>query len=607
MRPSSSGAGSGLDPETETAIMLGLVGILAVLYGTVAGATLLSAGLARGRWTGVAAKDHLLAAVRLPWHLTNPAAAYPTSVQARLAGAGWWWACAVAILLLVVSAVVYGVSRWKTGRPRRGWAKRADLRHLRPTNQHRVILGLQGRNKVGLEERHSVLVVGPTQSGKSTALAVPAILEADELAVIVLSVKGDVLSDTIGHRSTLPGSHWVYDPTNALHAPMVPAGKGSPDEVRWGEIRRRLVRSGWSPLQSASTWQGALEAAFDLARAGASADAGADGDNKFFYDSAEALVACYLYAAANWAGASMSTIVRWIARHEHDEVASILDGLPSRAAAEHFAGIHIDDKKTLSNIFSTARLLVKAWLDPTVAASSERSDIVPALFFDGRPNTLYLVAPPNNQERMRVVFNMLVKQLIDHAFTTVLATGRPLDRKVLIVIDELANVAPIPNLDGVASTAASQGLQLMCILQDFAQLRARYGADEAGTIIGNHRAFLLLPGGKDPATLEMASKLLGAHEQTVTSVTRDASGRRSKTQSQRETPLASIDQLRQQKKGTGILISGNDAPAVITLRPWFKDRKLSKLVRYVPPGDGPINPLPTTPPETDRRVLVAVP
>ena len=598
----------GLDPETETAIVLATVGVAAAVYGTIAGATVVSAGLARGRWSGVAAKDHLGAVVRLPWHLSNPTAAYPRVVQARLASAGWWWACASAILLLLVSAVSFGLYRWHGRGPRRGWAKRSDLAHLRPTKEHRVVLGVHARQDVTLEQRAGLLVIGPTQSGKTTGLAIPAILEADDLAVIALSVKGDLVDDTMGHRSMLPGCHWVFDPTDMLVVPsaMAADGAGTTDDARRLGLRRRLVRSGWSPLQSTSTWQGALAAAFDLTRAGASASAGADSANKFFYDSAEALLACYLYAAANMAGASMRTIVRWIARHEHDEVAHILEGLPERASVEHFAGVHVDEKKTLSNIFSTARLLVSAWLDPTVAAWSERSDIVPSLFFDGQPNTLYLVAPPSNQERLRVIFNMLVKQLIDHAYATVLATGRPLNRKVLIVIDELANIAPIPNLGGIASTAASQGLQLISIVQDFSQLRSRYGADDAGTIVGNHRAFLLLPGGKDVATLEMASKLLGSHQQTSRSVTRDAAGRRSRTETQRETPLATLDELRLQKQGTGILIYGNVPGVELKLRPWFKNRAMSRLVRQVPPGDEPINPHPSRTTRTDAPKPVGV-
>ena len=253
-----------------------------------------------------------------------------------------------------------------------------------------------------------------------------------------------------------------------------------------------------------------MSTAFDLTRAGSSADGGADGDNKFFYESAESLIACYLYAAAN-SGGTMRTVVRWIAEHTHEHVEDILGELPSMEALQFFRGVWQDDKKTLSNIFSTARLLVSAYLDPTVAASAERADITTDGFFDGRPNTLYLVAPASNQDRLRVVFNMVVKQFIDAAYARVMSTGRPLDTRLLIVIDELANIAPIPNLGQIASTAASQGIQLVSIVQDLAQLHTRYGANDANTIINNHRALLLLTGREGPNHVGARLEAVGQH------------------------------------------------------------------------------------------------
>ena len=492
------------------------------------------------------------------------------------------------------------VARWIVEHRRRpgGWAKRADTAPLRRRSVRSggVVMGLHERRPLALEQRHSLLVVGATQTHKSTGLAVPAILEADDKAVIAVSVKDDLVADTIGWRSQLAGRHWVFDPTNVLDShPNADLSMLSGDEARHAQMRSRIVRAGWSPLASAKTWQGALSTAFDLTRAGSSADGAADNENKFFYESAESMLACYLYAAAN-TQASMRTVIRWIAQHVDADVEAILEQLPSIEALEFFRGIFQDDRKTRSNIFSTARLIVAAYLDPNVARSAATSDITPATFFDGQPNTLYLVAPPANQDRLRVVFNMVIKQFIDASYQWVLTNGRPLDRRVLVILDELANIAPIPNLGGVASTAASQGLQLVSVVQDLSQLHTRYGSNDANTIINNHRALLLLTGVKDPVTLELTSKLLGTTTQTQTSVSRDGSGRRTRTESVRDVPLAPIDVLRQQREGHGTLIYGNARGAELRLRPWFANRQLRQRARFVPAGTDVINPLdPSTP------------
>lgn len=586
--------GLGLTGEDETltiGLILALVGLVGVV---VIGTPVVSTFVASGTWISIS--DHLDALRRLPAHLDRPANAYPELLRDQIASPTTWAICAVAIAVTAIGALVVGALAI-AGRRRRpgGWASRRDTKHLRSAaSDGGVVLGTHKRSLLAVESRHSLLVVGATQTHKTTGLAVPAILEADDKAVIAVSVKDDLVADTIGWRSQLDGQCWVFDPTNVLLShPDTDLSKLRNDDLRHAQLRPRIVRASWSPLSSATTWQGALTTAFDLTRAGASAGGGADGDNKFFYESAESLLACYLYAAAN-SQSSMRTVIRWIAQHVNEHVEGILEQLPSMEALEFFRGIFEDDRKTLANIFSTARLIVAAYLDPNVSDAAETTDFTPAAFFDGRPNTLYLVAPPANQERLRVVFNMVIKQFIDAAYAWVLANGRSLDRKVLAILDELPNIAPINNLGGIASTVASQGMQLVSVVQDLSQLHNRYGSNDANTIINNHRALLLLTGVKDTVTLDFASKLLGNIEQTQTAVSRDANGwgRRTRTDSIRETPLAPADLLRQQEEGHGTLIYGNSRGAELSLRPWFDNRRLASRARFVPSGDGPINPLP---------------
>ena len=574
--------------------MAAIVGLVAYVGIITLGTPILSTAVASRSWIPIS--DHLDALGRLPFTKWRPGDAYPPELRSQIATPTLWWSTAV---VLAVGLLVAGiaVSRVVVDRRRRpgGWARRADTRELRKAARDGgVVLGMHDRRILAVESRHSLLVVGATQTHKTTGLAVPAILEADDKAIIAVSVKDDLVADTIGWRSQLSGQCWVFDPTNVLSSKTdADLSMLAGDDLRHAQLRPRIVRASWSPLSNATTWQGALTTAFDLTRAGASADGGADGDNKFFYESAESLLACYLYAASNSSG-SMRTVLRWIAQHVHEHVEEILEQLPSIEALEFFRGIFEDDRKTLANIFSTARLIVAAYLDPNVSAAAETTDFTPAAFFDGRPNTLYLVAPPANQERLRVVFNMVIKQFIDSAYAWVLANGRSLDRKVLAILDELPNIAPINNLGGIASTVASQGMQLVSVVQDLSQLHTRYGSNDANTIINNHRALLLLTGVKDTVTLDLASKLLGNIEQTQTSISRDANGwgRRTRTDSVREVPLAPADLLRQQREGHGTLIYGNSRGAELRLRPWFDDRHLSTRARFVPDGTGPLNPLP---------------
>jgi type IV secretory pathway TraG/TraD family ATPase VirD4 len=78
-------------------------------------------------------------------------------------------------------------------------------------------------------------------------------------------------------------------------------------------------------------------------------------------------------------------------------------------------------------------------------------------------------------------------------------TGKPLDPPLLMVVDEAANTAPMPELDVVASSGAGQGIQLVTAVQDFAQVEARWGK-RAQTVFNNHVAKIFPPGISDSDT-----------------------------------------------------------------------------------------------------------
>ena len=88
---------------------------------------------------------------------------------------------------------------------------------------------------------------------------------------------------------------------------------------------------------------------------------------------------------------------------------------------------------------------------------------------------------------------------------------------VLFALDERANSAPIPDLPSLLSEAGSQGLQLLCVFQDMAQMSRLWPADAAG-MLSLFGPLLVLPGIKNRETLELLSLLVGDHEQEHSSV-----------------------------------------------------------------------------------------
>jgi type IV secretion system protein VirD4 len=156
-------------------------------------------------------------------------------------------------------------------------------------------------------------------------------------------------------------------------------------------------------------------------------------------------------------------------------------------------------------------------------------------------------------------------------------TGRPIDPPLLIALDEAANIAALPELDGLASTGAGKGLQLVTVFQDLAQVEARYGK-RAQTIVNNHRAKVFASAIGDPATLTYISQVVGDGEFRQRSETAAEEGRGSSTEGTTYRALASANVVRGSKPGSALLVYGHLPPARLTLRPWFAEPDLRELV-----------------------------
>ncbi len=435
------------------------------------------------------------------------------------------------------------------------WASWRDLRalRLRRPARGRVVIGQHGGTLIAAEQGRSLLVVAPTQTGKTSCLAIPAILEW-EGPVLATSVKSDLLRDTLARRRAL-GEAMVYDPTGATSLPSVQA----------------------TPLSGCGSWERTLGIAHSLVAAAKPERPGLE-SAEFWYGLALKLIAPLLWAARS-SGGEMSDVMRWLDDGDVSEMelTDLLEAAGEPGALQAFRAVRAFDERQRSSVYGTAQQILFAYSDPLVLASARSAEYTPARLLDGGGHTLYLCAPAHEQARLRPIFATIVRELITVAYESATATGKPLDPPLLIVLDELANVAPITNLDEVASTGAGQGIQLVSIVQDLSQLSARYGT-RSRSIVNNHTAKLFGPGLADPETLGYVTQLVGQSEFRQASQTSGEQGRRSHTEQTTYRELIHPGLIREASWGSGLLVYGNLPPAQIRLRYWRKDRRLRRLV-----------------------------
>jgi type IV secretion system protein VirD4 len=497
-----------------------------------------------------------------------PASAWPSTARSLLPPAWALYALAAALLGVEVSVatatgrLIRGGWGSSAGAGRRGlparaaWAKRRDLAALRVAKSEagRLTFGrIPGHGwrpgpLVAGEARSSLIVLGPSQSGKTSGLAVPAILEWAG-PVLATSVKTDLVRDTLAWRQRL-GPAWIYDPTAAT----------------------AMVGATWSPLARCGDWQAARQVAAWLCNAARARPGSMGGDEDFWSAAAGKLLAPHLLAAAT-SGRTVADVVRWIDTQDEEEVAILLEQAGVDEATRAAEASWRRDDRTRSSIYATAEMVLEAFADPTVMASARTSEIRPDVLIGGESPTLYICAPSHEQERLRPVFATLIHEVLAAAYARVGRNGEPLDPPLLIVLDEAANIAPLPDLDRLASTAAGHGVQLVTVWQDLAQIQARYG-ERAATVVNNHRAKVFLSGVSDPGTLDYASRLLGEGDVGDATVTTDQHGARSTTRARRERRLLTDSELRRLRPQEGILVYGHLQGARLRLRPWFADQRL---------------------------------
>ena len=547
--------GAGISDGAAIAILGGLFGLTSWVWlsGQIA------AWLASRRWPNVGAGEMGRVMMNIPRHASDPALAWPRGARALMPGPVGFYLVAFTLLGLFGFLFLMGLRVFK-GAPSGGdvrdarWATPRDLRPLRvkAATLGRLVLGRTGSALVAAEERQSVLVIGPTQTGKTTGLAIPAILEWDG-PVIATSIKSDLLHATIAARQARDGQVWTYDPTISTGRPI----------------------STWSPLSACGTWGGAQRVASWLVNAARPHGGGIESP-EFWYGTSRKLLAPLLLAAAI-ADKTMEDVVAWVDTQDEDEPRWILDEAGQAHALRAFEATLNRETKARSGAYTTSENVLAAYQDPGVLASADTCDITPDAFLDGRANTLFVCAPAHEQQRLQPLFSTLVMQMVTAVYERAARTGRPLDRPVLIVLDECANIAPIRELGSIASSGAGQGIQLVTVFQDVAQIQETYGQGPARTIVSNHRARVLLPGIADAETLDYVTRVLGDEPLSQQSTTRGARGDRSLTESVHYRNLVTPSALRQMKTGEALLLYGSLPPAKLTLRPWFKDKLLSGI------------------------------
>jgi type IV secretion system protein VirD4 len=544
-----------------------------------------------GRWPSVTLAEMGSVVTGVPRHPLDPASAWPADARPLLPGPVLFWATFMVLLAVLVIGWMFLSMLLRSARQRMGravvveravapadqvgpagWARPQLFRELyvRGPVPWRVTLGRVNGRLVAAEALQSVIALGPTQSQKTSGLTIPAILEW-EGPVLAACVKPDVIRSTIGRRWQ-KGEVFLYDPAGATG----------------------MEANTWSPLPRCETWEGAYRMALSLVDASRLASR-ADRELEAIPGSTTNLLAAMLLAAAI-SGRAMADVLRWGQRQDRAEVTAAINVANEPAAGDAFESIWSLSEQRRSQVYSQVLGVIAAYTDPTVREASAGTRFTAERLLDGVANTAYVNLPAHEQRRLGPLSVALVQDVVELAFERARNRGGPIDPALLVVLDDAASSAALPQLDMYATSAGGHGVQLVTTFRHLSQMRARYD-ERAEAVFANHRAKVILSGVTDGETLALLSHLLG--DETIRQLaTPSALAKAAKDRGEGDQPrgprgparggrgASPAEALGWISPGHGVLLYGHLPPAPITLRPWFRDRQLQAMVNPADAGSG---------------------
>ncbi|MFD4786084.1 type VI secretion protein [Streptomyces sp. NPDC058459] len=465
-----------------------LVGLLAFLLGMtvlVWTATGLAALFARGAWPAPLAFTRTPLAIR---HLVaqphDIAGAWAGTPPDRLPGWGLFWGLFIGqlLILLVLAVFVLGtIARWRAGRVRRVTApppgpiapapEKRPEREKAPTPEKALEPETVPEPRTGqpalMTPPEPLVAHLPPETPASQvpllygtpetrhARATTALRDAPGSALVVTSDPA-LWQDTKDARAKL-GPVLLYDPTHRCDTP---------------------ARLHWSPTTGCEDRPTALARATALlapVRPTARID-------QAVTDTATTLLRSYLHAAA-LDGRTVRHVHRWTQGTQLQDAVRTLrthpEAAPGSAGELEAALTSHPERRDIAQELTNRALSALLTVNIRESCTPHRADTLALASFIHEGGTLYVVGEPIEDPRTQPgampLLTALASSVVEHGRRTAerSSSGR-LDPPLTLVLDDVAAVAPVPQLPGLLTNGTAQGLPTLALLRSREQARARW-------------------------------------------------------------------------------------------------------------------------------------
>ena len=411
-------------------------------------------------------------------------------------------------------------------------------------------IGTSRGKEVWASVEDSILLIGPPRSGKGAHIVINTILDAPG-AVVTTSTRPDNLTATLRAREKV-GPVAVFDPQHLAEG--VPAG-----------LR-------WSPIRGCEDPLTAMIRATGLA-AGTGLSAGGVEGGGFWEGKTRTALQALLHAAA-LDRRPPGELFRWtLDPAAAADAVAILIASPRAAVgwADSLQAMIDSDPRTRDSIWQGVSLALAALADPRVldaVSPREGEDFDPEAFLRAR-GTLYLLATGAGANNSAALVAAFVEDLVEAARRIAARSpGARLDPPLLLALDEVGNLAPLPSLPTLMAEGGGTGITTMPVLQSLAQAREKWSENAAGAIWDASIVKIILGGASNSRDLHDLTTLIGERDELTDSTTIGDHGTRSAQRSIRRVPIMPPDTIRTLPFGTALVLLRAAPPIVTRMRTW---------------------------------------
>lgn len=308
-------------------------------------------------------------------------------------------------------------------------------------------------------------------------------------------------------------------------------------------------------------------------------DAASFGQNAYFYDAAEGLLTSTILLVAEFAQPEQRHIVSVFKIIQEllapsktkgkNQFQILIDELPDDHKAKWFAGAALNSpEQSMASVMSTALSRLNTFLDSELEQLLCFDTELDAEKFCHEKCAIFVIMPEENPNTFFLI-SLIIQQMYREILAVADENGGKLLNRCVFFCDEFGTLPKIDSAEMMFSASRSRRLQIVPIIQSFAQLEKNYGKEGAEIIIDNTQ--LTISGGFAPnsTSAEVISKALGTRTVMTGSVSR-SKDQPSQSLQMTERPLMTPDELRNMPKGQFVVMKTGFHPMKTRLKLFFK-------------------------------------